>query len=134
MKRFIAGQDRTQSTLLPELLDEYITEENPVRVIDLFVDQLDLKSLGFEGVVPADNFTTSNFTISSPTFNGLTFSLAADNSNPGSYNLVVGGGGVAPEMNASQIPQVGLLLGCLFFLYGRKREDASSIEEFKMAV
>ncbi|MDH6525308.1 transposase, partial [Polynucleobacter sphagniphilus] len=54
MKRFIVGQDRTQSTLLPELLDEYITEENPVRVIDLFVDQLDLKSLGFEGVVPAD--------------------------------------------------------------------------------
>jgi transposase len=39
---------------LPELLDEYITEENPVRVIDLFVDQLDLASLGFEGVVPAD--------------------------------------------------------------------------------
>ena len=54
MKRFIAGQDRTQSTLLPELLDEYITEENPVRVIDLFVDGLDLKSLGFDGVVPAD--------------------------------------------------------------------------------
>ena len=39
MKRFIAGQDRTQSTLLTELLDEYISEENPVRVIDLFVDQ-----------------------------------------------------------------------------------------------
>ena len=39
MKRFIAGQDRTQSALLPELLDEYISEENPVRVIDLFVDQ-----------------------------------------------------------------------------------------------
>ena len=54
MKRFITGQDRTQSTLLPELLDEYITEENPVRVIDLFVDGLDLKSLGFEGVIPAD--------------------------------------------------------------------------------
>ena len=54
MKRFITGQDRSQSTLLPELLDEYITEENPVRVIDLFVDQLDLASLGFEGVVPAD--------------------------------------------------------------------------------
>ncbi len=70
------------------------------------------------------NFTTSNFTISSPTFNGLTFSLAADNSNPGSYNLVVGGGGVAPEMNASQIPQVGLLLGCLFFLMARKKENS----------
>lgn len=53
MKRFIQGQDRTQSTLLPELLDEYITEENPVRVIDLFVDQLDLAQLGFEGIDPA---------------------------------------------------------------------------------
>lgn len=42
MKRFIQGQDRTQSTLLPELLDEYITEDNLVRVIDAFVDQLAL--------------------------------------------------------------------------------------------
>ena len=53
MKRFIQGQDRTQSTLLPELLDEYITEDNPVRVIDAFVDQLDLAELRFEGVDPA---------------------------------------------------------------------------------
>jgi len=53
MKRFIQGQDRTQSTLLPELLDEYITEDNPVRVIDVFVDQLALSELGFEGVHPA---------------------------------------------------------------------------------
>lgn len=40
MKRFIQGQDRAQITLLPELLDEYISEDNPVRVIDVFVDQL----------------------------------------------------------------------------------------------
>jgi transposase len=53
MKRFIQGQDRTQSTLLPELLDEYIAEDNPVRVIDVFVDQLALSELGFEGVNPA---------------------------------------------------------------------------------
>lgn len=53
MKRFIQGQDRTQSTLLPELQDEYIAEDNPVRVIDAFVDQLDLAELGFEGVDPA---------------------------------------------------------------------------------
>ena len=53
MKRFIQGQDRTQSTLLPELLDEYIAEVNPERVIDVFVDQLDLAHLGFEGVDPA---------------------------------------------------------------------------------
>ena len=50
MKRFIEGQDRTQITLLPECLDDYITDENPVRVVEAFVDQLDLATLGFEGV------------------------------------------------------------------------------------
>lgn len=53
MKRFIQGEDRTQSTLLPELLDEYIAEANPVRVVDVYVDELDLATLGFEGVDPA---------------------------------------------------------------------------------
>jgi len=52
MKRFIQGEDRTQSTLLPEALDDYITENNPVRVIDVYVDNLDLGKLGFEGVEP----------------------------------------------------------------------------------
>jgi transposase len=40
MKRFIQGSDRTQGILLPEQLDDYVTEENPVRVIDVFVDEL----------------------------------------------------------------------------------------------
>lgn len=53
MKRFIQGESRTQSTLLPELLDDYITEANPVRVIDVFVDGLSLGKLGFAGVDPA---------------------------------------------------------------------------------
>ena len=53
MKRFIQGEDRTQSTLLPELLDEYIAVANPVRVVDVYVDELDLGKLGFEGVDPA---------------------------------------------------------------------------------
>ena len=53
MKRFIEGEVRTQVTLLPECLDDYITEENPVRVVDVFVDELDLGALGFEGVDPA---------------------------------------------------------------------------------
>jgi len=53
MKRYIQGEHRTQSTLLPELLDDYVVEENPVRVIDVFVDNLDLKQLGFEGMTPA---------------------------------------------------------------------------------
>lgn len=47
------GEDRTQSTLLPELLDDYIAEANPVRVVDVYVDELDLGNLGFEGVEPA---------------------------------------------------------------------------------
>jgi transposase len=53
MKRFIEGEDRGQGTLLPELLDDYVTENNPVRVIDVFVDELDLRGLGFERVQPA---------------------------------------------------------------------------------
>jgi transposase len=53
MKRFVEGADRGQSTLLPECLDDWIDEENPVRVIDAFVDALDLASLGFDGVEPA---------------------------------------------------------------------------------
>jgi transposase len=52
MKRFVEGEDRTQSTLFPERLDEYIAEGNPVRVIDVFVDELDLASRGFERVQP----------------------------------------------------------------------------------
>src|SRR5450759_2592644 len=52
MKRFIEGEDRSQSTLFPEHLDDYIAEDNPVRVIDVFVDELDLKALGFEGMQP----------------------------------------------------------------------------------
>jgi len=48
MTGFIEGENRTQATLFPEQLDEYVTEENPVRVIDVFVDELDLRSLGFK--------------------------------------------------------------------------------------
>ena len=53
MKRFIQGECRTQCTLLPELLDDYIADTNPVRVVDVFVDELNLGKLGFEGVEPA---------------------------------------------------------------------------------
>jgi transposase len=53
MKRFVEGDDRSQVTLLPECLDDYIDEDNPVRVIDAFVDELDLHALGFEGAEPA---------------------------------------------------------------------------------
>lgn len=53
MKRFIEGHDRAQSTLLPECVDDWVTEDNPVRAIDVFVDGLDLTELGFAGVMPA---------------------------------------------------------------------------------
>ena len=53
MKRFVEGEDRRQGVLLPEFLDEWVSEENPVRAIDVFVDELDLAGLGFEGVAPA---------------------------------------------------------------------------------
>ena len=54
MGRFIEGEDRQQVLLLPECLDDYVAEDNPVRVIDAFVGELDLAELGFEGATPAD--------------------------------------------------------------------------------
>jgi transposase len=53
MRRFVSGVDRGQSTLLPECLEDFIDDGNPVRVIDAFVDALDLAELGFDGVLPA---------------------------------------------------------------------------------
>ena len=53
MSRFIKGESRSQITLFPEAVDEYIEEDNPVRVIDVFVDDLDLSTLDFK-TVPAD--------------------------------------------------------------------------------
>ena len=52
MKQYMVGQDRSQSTLFPEVLDDYIAEDNPVRVVDVFVDELDLKDLAFDGAEP----------------------------------------------------------------------------------
>jgi transposase len=52
MKRFVEGQDRSQLILLPDCLDDYVGEDNPVRIVDAFIDELDLAALGFAGVVP----------------------------------------------------------------------------------
>jgi transposase len=52
MRRFVEGTDRGQSTLFPECLEDWIDENNPVQVIDVFVDELDLAELGFSGVEP----------------------------------------------------------------------------------
>ncbi len=53
MRRFVEGADRGQSTLLPECMDDWIGEGNLVRVVDAFVDALDLAKLGFDGIEPA---------------------------------------------------------------------------------
>lgn len=53
MKRFIEGEDRAQMTLLPDCLDDYIADDNPVRAIDAFVEELQLKEMGFDGADPA---------------------------------------------------------------------------------
>ena len=52
MKRFVQGEARTQMSFLPECLDDYVVEDNPVRVVEAFIDALDLHKLGFAGVVP----------------------------------------------------------------------------------
>jgi len=52
MKRFVEGSDREQATLFPESLEDWVGEDNPVRVIDVYVDELDLAELGFAGVDP----------------------------------------------------------------------------------
>ena len=52
MKRFVEGQGRRQLTLLPDCLDDYVGEDNPVRIVDVFIDELDLAVLGFAGVIP----------------------------------------------------------------------------------
>ena len=53
MKRFIEGDDRTQSTLFPAVLDDYIDEDNPVRVIDAFVDALCLRLSESDSIEPS---------------------------------------------------------------------------------
>jgi hypothetical protein len=51
MKRFVGQEERSQIILFPERLDAYVNEDNPVRVVDVFVEGLYLATLGFEGVI-----------------------------------------------------------------------------------
>src|SRR5437868_7601807 len=53
MHRFIDGEDRMQQALLPHSLEDYVDGENPVRVIEVFIEELDLAALGFAGMTPA---------------------------------------------------------------------------------
>ncbi len=52
MKRFVEGIDRSQSTMFPERLEDWVRDDNPVRAVDVFVDALDLGGLGFVRVAP----------------------------------------------------------------------------------
>ena len=54
MKRFMEGHGRDQATLFPEYLEDFVDDDNPVRVIDAFVDGFDLSALGFAGVDPKE--------------------------------------------------------------------------------
>ncbi|MBB5684867.1 transposase [Sphingobium boeckii] len=53
MGRFVEGEDWRQDSLLPVSLDDYVLEDNPVRVVEAYIDALDLKTLGFAGMQPA---------------------------------------------------------------------------------
>src|SRR5262245_42685544 len=59
MKRFVEGEDRRQGALLPHCLDDYVTENNPVRVIEAFIDELDLATLGLRRCRPRDHWAPS---------------------------------------------------------------------------
>jgi transposase len=54
MGRFVQGEDRRQDFLLPASLDDYVSEDNPVRVVEAFIDELDFHALGFAGATPAE--------------------------------------------------------------------------------
>jgi hypothetical protein len=70
MKRFVEGVDRGQTTLFPECLEDWIGEDNPVRVVDVFVEELDLAELPdqncYASTLPAKRFCNANITVMLP--------------------------------------------------------------------
>ena len=56
MGRFVEGADRRQDFLLPASLEDYVSQDNPVRLVEAFIDELDLQALGFSGATPADTW------------------------------------------------------------------------------
>ena len=54
MGRFVEGADRSQLSFLPECLEDWVDEDNPVQVIEAFVEALDLAALGFDARAPAN--------------------------------------------------------------------------------
>ncbi len=74
MKRFVIGESRSQSTLFPELLNDYVAEDNPVRVIDVFVDELDMRNHRDRVLVRAFFYSERLETkLWIPTYVGMTF-------------------------------------------------------------
>lgn len=71
MSGFIEGDDRRQVTLFPESLDDYIAENSPVRVIDVFIDELDISGLGFKTVAEI----TGRPAIILPRYSSFTFTV-----------------------------------------------------------
>jgi len=64
MNRFVRGEERMQQTLLPNCLEDYVADENPVRAIEVFVEELDLAALGFEGMTkPAGGGNLADWTL-----------------------------------------------------------------------
>jgi len=63
MSRHIKGLSRSQATLFPEMLDDFVAKENPVRVIDVFVDSLDLENLDFKGVQAKVSYLQGELTL-----------------------------------------------------------------------
>jgi transposase len=61
MRRFVEGRDRSQTALLPNTLDDYVAEDNPVRAVDAFVAELDLVGLGFDRAEPANTGRPADF-------------------------------------------------------------------------
>ena len=87
MKRFIEDGDRGQTTLLPDSLEDYVAEDNPVRVVDVFIDELDLEALGFSGVVPEQTGLRAG--LCDPryrTFGRVAIGLRANAPSPGPRN------------------------------------------------
>lgn len=60
MKRFLEGECRDQSVLFPERLDDWIAEDNPVRAVDAFIDELDFETLGFAEAEPAPTISAAS--------------------------------------------------------------------------
>jgi hypothetical protein len=85
MKGFVQGADRQQTTLLPECLDDWVDESNPVRAVDVFVDALELRDLGFDGVDPAATGRPGYHPSPMPSFTST--AISTESNRAGGWNV-----------------------------------------------